>query len=87
MTVSLEYFCHFDFKFQQGVKIVGKEEKGVGREEVKEKRQAGLFAEFYWLQSPCAVPVSVLVSWHHIHIQKSHISFKWLKFQSGLAGG
>lgn len=74
--------------FQQGVKIVEKEGKGGEREEMKENRQAGLFAEFYWLQSPNVVPVSVLVSWHHIYTQrKSHISFKWLKFQSGLAEG
>lgn len=53
MTVCWECFCHFDFKFQQGVKIVGKEEKGGERGEVKDKRQAGLFAEFYWLQNPC----------------------------------
>lgn len=73
--------------FQQGAKIVGKEGKGGGREEMKEKRQVDLSAEFYWLQSPSVVPVSVLVSWHHIQTQKCHISFKRLKFQSGLAEG
>lgn len=55
--------------FQQGAKIVGKVGKWGGRQEVKEKSQVGLFAEFYWLPSPSVVPVSVLVSRHNTHTQ------------------
>lgn len=51
--------------FQQGVEMAGEG----GRKGGKEKRQAVLFVEFFWLQIPRVGPVSVLLSWHYTHTQ------------------